>query len=212
MSRSYCNFFSPIESKTQHSFRIIRLMAIVRAHAGSSLLAVIDVQQRLVPYIHDAERVLARCAFLIRAAALLDVPIVATTQNAARMGAIDPSLQEALPPDSQIVDKMTFSCCGVHDFQAQLEAASRRQIILLGIETHICVSQTAHDLLTMGYEVIVCPDAVGARSPDRYKIGMERIRDAGCAPAHTEAVAYEWIQAADDARFKQFLELVKAHA
>jgi isochorismate hydrolase len=138
------------------------------------------------------------------------VPILATEQNPGRMG----GTHERLLPlvKSSPLEKMAFSCAGCTEFSDSLITLQRPQIVLIGIETHICISQTALDLLTKGFEVIVCADAVSARSPDRHSLGLERIRDAGAGIAHTESVAYEWMGAADSPAFREALELVKSHS
>jgi nicotinamidase-related amidase len=100
---------------------------------------------------------------------------------------------------------------GCEPFASALRATERNQAVLVGVETHICVSQTALSLLSEGFEVFVCADAVGARSVDRHKLGMERMRDAGAVAAHTEAIAYEWLQTADDPQFREALELIKEY-
>jgi nicotinamidase-related amidase len=104
---------------------------------------------------------------------------------------------------------MEFSAMANDAFSSALKAFNRSQVIVVGVETHICISQTCHGLQAQGYEAVVCPDAVSASTQDRHKLGMERLRDAGIIPAHTEAIAYEWMRTADDTRFKAMLKLVK---
>lgn len=182
-------------------------MPSVRLVAENSIVFLVDLQSKLVPHIEDGHRVVRRAAFLLNVARELGIPIVATEQNPLRMGATDASLGEMDPAAHA---KMRFSGVGCEAALAQIRASGRRQVVIVGVETHICVSLTAHDLLAEGFQVVVCPDAVGARTMDRHKLGMERIRDAGAAPAHTEAVAYEWMVGADHPKFKAVLELVKA--
>ena len=107
---------------------------------------------------------------------------------------------------------MSFSALGSPEFCAAIDACGRSQFVLTGLETHICVSQTAQDLVDRKLEVVVCPDAVSSRSLEAHKLGMERIRDAGVVPAHTESVAYEWIGTAEHSAFKSFLAIVKGEA
>ena len=107
---------------------------------------------------------------------------------------------------------MAFSALGCPEFVAALRLTGKTKVILVGFETHICISQTAHDLLSAGFEVVVCPDAVSSRSQEQHKLGMERLRDAGVVPAHTESVAYEWIGTAEHPKFKSFLQIVKNQA
>ncbi len=188
--------------------RIIWGMSLAHLGPEQSILLVVDIQEALLGSIHEIDRVVARSAFLIRIATLLEVPIVATEQNPSRMGGTELTLAKLIPP---AFPKMTFSVCGSPEARAAIEATGRQQAILVGIETHICISQTAHDLLAQDFEVVVCPDAVSARSLDRHKLGMERLRDAGAVPAHTESVAYEWVKSADNPRFREALRIVKEY-
>jgi nicotinamidase-related amidase len=183
-------------------------MPPVRLDPSRSVLLVIDIQEALLSSIYEIDRVVARSAFLIRIASLLEVPVVATEQNPTRMGGTEKSLAKLIAAPHS---KMAFSTCGCDEAVAQLRSSERKQAVLVGIETHICVSQTAHDLMDQGYEVVVCPDAVSARSLDRHKLGMERLRDAGAVPAHTESVAYEWLGSADNPLFRDALKIVKEY-
>jgi nicotinamidase-related amidase len=179
----------------------------IRLKTDQSALLVIDVQEALAPSIFEIERTIDRIRFLTRVARLLGVPTLATEQNPARMGGTVQAIRQLL---DEPIGKMEFSACGA--CAEAISRSRRNQIVLVGIETHICVSQTAHDLMDEGHDVVVCPDAVSARSLDRHKLGMERIRDAGGVPAHTEAVAYEWLRSADHELFRDALRIVKEHA
>ena len=183
-------------------------MPLIKLDPLQSALIVIDIQPTLSKTIFEIDRVLESSIFLAKVARLLEIPVFATEQNPTRMGETLPELQEQLISQNKF-PKMAFSACGCPAFMAALEASNRKQVVLVGLETHICVTQTGQDLLRRGYEVVVCPDAVSARSQERHKLGMERIRDAGIVPAHTESVAYEWIGSADHERFKSFLQMVK---
>ncbi len=183
-------------------------MSAIKLDPTRSALIVVDVQPTFLRGIHEAERVLARSTFLARASEAMGVPILATEQNPDRMGGTHP---EIAPHVGAPFAKMAFSCIGCEDFATALEFSGRRQVVLVGIETHICVGQTAQDLLAMGYEVAVCPDGVSAGSLEAHKLGMERMRDAGVVPIHTEAVAYEWMGTAEHFAFRQILELVKRY-
>jgi nicotinamidase-related amidase len=181
-------------------------MPSIKLSPSESILLVIDLQESFLKIIHEADRVLARSEFLCRAAKILEVPVLASEQYPSRMGGTDVRFDGLL---DQVFGKMEFSAVANSDFMAALGSAGRKQVIIVGIETHICVSQTALDLLAEGYEVVVCPDAVSSSSQDRHKLGMERLRDAGVIPIHTEAVAYEWCHAADSPKFKELLAVVK---
>lgn len=170
---------------------------------------VIDVQTALVPHLHEGEKLVNRIAFLTKVAHLLEIPVLTTEQNPSRMG----TTVADLAPDRAAFPKMAFSATGSEAFMDALETeiGVRNQVVILGVETHICVSLTVNDLLSRGFEVAVCPDGVGARSLDRHKLGMERIRDAGAVPIHTEAVAYEWLGSAEHPKFRDALAIVKGH-
>jgi len=170
---------------------------------------VIDVQPALTPHIHDGAKTVDRILFLAKIARLLEVPVLATEQNPLRMGSLEPALAEITGPATA---KMSFSALGSAEFVARLRETGRDQIVVTGFETHICVSLTALQLAAQDYEVVVCPDGVSSRTVERHKLGMERIRDGGVVPAHTEAVAYEWLQTAEHRNFRQALAIVKDHA
>ena len=183
-------------------------MSAIKLDPTRSVLLVVDLQPTFLAGIHEAERVVARATFLARAAETLGVPVLATEQNPDRMGGSHP---EIAPHVGAPFPKMPFSCLGCEDLASALEFTGRRQAVLVGIESHICVGQTAQDLLAMGYEVAVCPDGISAGSLEAHKLGMERMRDAGVVPVHTEAVAYEWMGTADHFAFRRVLELVKKY-
>lgn len=177
--------------------------------ADDVLLVVVDIQPNFMAAIHEADRVTRRSRFLLEVARLLDVPTLATEQYPTRMGNLDPSLRSLVPSP---FPKMAFSCWGAPGFQDAMESAGKSCVVLVGIETHICVTLTALDLLNNGYHVFVCPDALSARSQEMHKLGMERMRDSGVVPSHTETLAYEWMGAAEHPRFKEILEQVKNSA
>lgn len=179
-------------------------------HSENTLLVVVDMQASLLRVMHNPDALTANVRLLIQSAGILSVSVVATTQNASRLGSLAPAVADVLPADaSDMVDKMTFSCAGHEAFLSRLERSGRRQIVLCGVETHICVSQTALDLTRLGYQVHVAADAVSSRTLEKHKLGMERIRDGGAMPCAAEAAVYELLGRADAPAFKQILPLVK---
>ena len=182
-------------------------MSSINLVSEKSLLLVIDVQERFMNPIFESERVESRCKFLCEVATLFGVPVLATEQNPERMGG---TIESLLPYVGNPRRKMEFSAFQDEAFVQMIKVSGRNQIVVVGIETHICVSQTCLDLLAGGFEVVVCPDAVSSSSQDRHKLGMERVRDAGVIPVHTEAVAYEWCQSAENPNFRHMLNIVKA--
>ncbi|MBV6458437.1 MAG: hypothetical protein HONBIEJF_01565 [Fimbriimonadaceae bacterium] len=172
---------------------------------SDSILLVIDLQPTFLAPIPDADKILARARFLIQCANLLGVPVVATEQVPDRMGGSESSILEAVGPNATIVAKTEFGACGLLNLQGKTQA------ILVGIETHICVNQTAQQLASNGIEVFVADDAVGCRSAMVHESALRRLRHAGVEVTHTESVAYEWMRDAKHPQFRQVLELVKAY-
>ncbi len=178
---------------------------------AQSLLVVVDMQDSLLGVIAGRDALVNNVTLLIRAARIMDVPILATTQNAPRLGPVAPAIADALGNESDVLplDKLCFSCAQSPGFVEALTATDKKQIVVCGMETHICVSQTAHDLLHAGYQVHVPADAVSSRTIEKHKLGMERIRDSGILPCAAEAVVYEWLQEAGTPAFREVLKLVR---
>ena len=174
-----------------------------------TILVVVDMQEPFLRGIHERERLTQNVLLLVQAAAILNVPVIATLQYAERMGGVVPEVASLLPSEFEPLDKLTFSCAGNAAFQEALAVSGRRQILLCGVETHICVSQTALDLTHQGYQVHIAADAVSARSLEKHKLGMERIRDSAVLPCAAEAAVYELLKAAGTPDFKSILQLVK---
>lgn len=181
----------------------------MRPKLSESVLIVVDVQPTFFRPIHDGEAVFRRIQFVVEAARALAVPILATEQVPAKMGGTDPRLAALMPESTKPVAKACFGCCESPDFQQALARLNRGQAALVGIETHICVSQTALGLIEQGLQVAFCPDAVGARALDRHEAGIERMRAAGVESIHTEALVYEWMGSAEHQAFREVLEIVK---
>ncbi len=178
------------------------------ADRSDSFLVVVDMQEPFLRTMFDRETVVENCRKLISAARVLDLPVLVTLQNAERMGDTVPEVKELLPPHEP-VDKMSFSCCGDPEFNRRLEALGRRTAILTGVEAHICVSQTAHDLLAQGYKVHVPEDAVCSRREANQRNGLEKMRHAGAVVTSAEAVIFELLGCAGTDEFREILRVVK---
>lgn len=168
--------------------------------AEDSRLVVVDVQQRLVPVIHDAERVVASIAWLAGIAARLGIPVAAVEQYPQGLGPTVDSLRSLIPAEA-IAAKRAFSCAEGGCLDA-LPGARRRQVVLAGIEAHVCVLQSALGLAAAGAEVYVVADAVGSRDPANRILALERMRQAGVAVVSREMAAFEWLHHAGDDRFR----------
>ena len=177
---------------------------------GSSVVVLVDLQESLLSAIPDRQALLSRCSLLAKTAERLSIPILVTTQNVSRLGMTVPELTAAFEAGTPVFDKMTFSAARCPAFMEYLRETARKQVVVCGVETHICVSQSAIDLKEMGFAVTVVADACSARSVERHKLGMERIRDLGVLPAATEAVVYEWLEEAGTPEFRDILKLIKA--
>lgn len=165
-----------------------------------SALLVVDVQEKLLPAIHDRDAVAAGIAWLVRIARRLEVPVAATVQYPRGLGALDAALA-ALVPDTAIGSKNHFSCVAAGCL-AGLPGADRAQVILVGIEAHVCVLQTALELTREGREVYVVADAVGSRRPFDRDAALARMRGDGVRVVTREMVAFEWLRVAGTPLFK----------
>ena len=176
-----------------------------------TLLVVVDMQEPFLRGIHDRERLVANVRLLIESAAIMQVPVIPTVQYAERMGGIVSEVTQAFTDFTTCVpiDKLCFSCVGAEGFLDGIASFGRPQILLCGVETHICVSQTALDLTSQGYQVHVAADAVSSRSLEKHKLGMERMRDSAVLPCASEAAVYELLREAGTPEFKAILALVK---
>jgi len=176
--------------------------------AGQCALIVIDIQEKLLPPIFNKEQLIRNAQLLIRLAGILRIPTIATTQYAKGLGSTVPELR-SLVPDG--IDKQVFSCFGSDVFCSMLKRLPGRQntLLLCGMESHICVMQTALNALREGYLVHVASDAVSSRSEWNWKIGLERMRAAGAVISSTEMMIYELLRSSDTAAFKQMLPHLK---
>lgn len=176
--------------------------------SGQSALVVIDIQERLMPAIHEADRVVRNAGILLKAAHALSVPILATEQYPRGLGPTIPAVADQLPADTAI-EKLTFAATGEAVFLDRLAMLSRRQIVLCGTEAHVCVLQSALGLLEAGYEVFVTADAVSSRTPANAAAALERLRGEGVRIVTTEMVVFEWMERAGTPQFKAVSALVK---
>lgn len=174
----------------------------------NTALVVIDIQGKLAQLMHQKEAVYQNVNRLIEGAKVLDIPIIWTEQYPEGLGGTIPEVAETLKGFKPI-PKMTFSCCQNDEFLNALKASGRQQILITGIETHICVYQTTIELLEAGYEVEVVADAVSSRTPENKAIGLDKMKTAGAGITGTETALYELLKVAGGPEFKQILKIVK---
>lgn len=176
--------------------------------ADRSALLVIDIQERLLPAVQEPDRVVARTRILLQAAAALAIPAFASEQYSKGIGPTAAPVAELLP-DSARIEKITFSCAGEPAVMAALNAAGRDQIVLCGIESHVCVLQTALALRALGREVYVVADAVSSRSPRDIDLALARMAQGGVHVVSTEMAVFEWMGRAGTPTFKTLSALIK---
>jgi len=177
--------------------------------AEQCALIVIDIQEKLLPPIFQKEQLIKNAQLLTRLAGILKVPTIATTQYAKGLGNTVPELRSLIPDDG--IDKQIFSCFGSDVFCSMLKRlpGRRNTLLLCGMESHICVAQTALNALREGYLVHVASDAVSSRTEWNWKIGLERMRAAGAVLSSTEMMIYELLRSSDTSAFKQMLPHLK---
>ena len=178
--------------------------------ADQCALVVIDIQQKLLPPIFQKDQLVRNSQLLIRAAGILKIPALISTQYAKGLGGIVPEIASLLP-GTEAIDKTLFSCFGSDVFCSLLKRlpGQRTTLLLCGMESHICVTQTALGALREGYLVHVASDAVSSRTEWNWKIGLDRMRAAGAIISSTEMMIYELMRSSSSAAFKELLPHLK---
>lgn len=175
---------------------------------NSTVLLIIDVQEKLLPVMHEKEKLVVNIQNLIRGIQVLKIPIIATEQYPKGLGRTVPEIAELIP-DIEPLAKTSFSCYGDAGFKNMLDSYGRKQVIICGIECHVCVYQTAVDLKAAGYEVQVAADAVSSRTAENREIGSNLMRQTGITVTGTETVLFELLKIAEGEKFKAISRIVK---
>lgn len=170
-------------------------------------LVVVDIQGKLATIVNESETVIQHVAKLVQAMQALEVPVLWLEQNPDRLGGT--SLEIAQHMQGQPIPKMDFSACREEAFIESVKASGRTQFIVTGIETHICVYQTARQLKEQDFEVEVVVDAVSSRTKANKEVGLAKMQALAILPTSTEMILYELLQRADHEQFKTVLQLVK---
>lgn len=180
-----------------------------RLTRDDTTLLVVDVQARLMPQIHESERVNAQCVKLIEGAKVLGIPIVWTEQYKKGLGDSTAEIIAAVGDAARPMEKLEFGCLDNAAVLEAVKALGRPNLVLCGIEAHICVTQTALRGLEEGLNIVVAEDAVSSRRERDAEIGIARMRKAGAVPANVEMLLMEWLGAAGTPEFKQILPIIK---
>jgi nicotinamidase-related amidase len=176
--------------------------------SADTALVLVDVQAKLAPAMHDKEALLENLRRLVQGVRILGVPILWTEQNPAGLGPTLPEIADLLP-DQKPVSKFSFSCCGSEQFRNELSALNCKNMLIAGIEAHVCVYQTAADLIHLQCEVQIVADAVASRTPENRLIGLEKSKSVGACLTSTETVLFELLKDAKSEKFKEIIKIVK---
>lgn len=180
----------------------------MRIRREQTAAVVIDIQERLFPHIYEHEALAANSAKLIEGLKQLDIPLLVTQQYSKGLGETIAPVAAALGAHAAL-EKMTFSCCGDASFMEALQSLGRSKVILCGIEAHVCVQQTALDLLEQGFTPVIVEDCVSSRKANDKHIAVARMRQAGAIVTTLEAVLLELCMAAGTDTFKSISRLIK---
>lgn len=180
-------------------------MRILKEH---SALVVVDIQERLFPHISNNQELVKKCQTLIAGMQALNVPIIVTEQYVKGLGHTIEPIQAALT-EYKPIEKMTFSCCGEAMFSLKIEEHFKENIILCGIESHVCVLQTALDIQANGHNPIVVADAISSRNPYDKEIALQRLATEGIRVTTVESILFELCKTSGTDTFKAISKLVK---
>lgn len=174
----------------------------------NSLLLIIDVQEKLVGMLNKSV-VVSKVASLAKAASIMNIPTVVTQQYTKGLGETAELVKANLHAQTEYFEKTSFSALKEEGFKELLEKHNRKQIVICGIETHICVHQTAADLIKAGYDVYVAKDACASRNKYEFKQGIERMQENGAKISCLEIILFEWLKSSKDPAFKDIQALIK---
>ena len=185
---------------------------MMRMQRDRSQLLIVDLQEKVAPPIQNIAGVTEVCCRLVQIAQRLDVPVTLSEHYPKGLGPTVAALRGILSPEAEILEKVTFSCLldpALHKRFDSLRDNGRGQVIVAGIEAHVCVGQTALDLISEGYEVFLVADGVSSRMPESRELSLQRVRQAGGWIIDSEMVLFEWLERAGTPEFKDLLHLLK---
>jgi nicotinamidase-related amidase len=180
----------------------------MRITANNAVGLIIDMQERLYPLVQDHEKLTKNTAILIEGLKALEIEILVTEQYTKGLGFTIEPLKNLLT-DIDFVEKQAFSCCDEPKFYEELALTGTRYVVIAGIETHVCVMQTAIDLINNGYIPVVVEDCVSSRNPNDKKIAIERMRKEGAIITSYESILFELLRYSGTESFKKISKLVK---
>lgn len=181
---------------------------IMRILKEESAGLIVDIQERLFPHIYGHEEIEKNTQILIEGLKILEVPIIVTEQYKKGLGLTIPSISNVLE-NYESIEKMSFSCCDNENFEAELERVNKKNVIIAGIETHVCVLQTVVDLIEAGYQPVVVENCVSSRKQNDKIIAIERMKQEGAIITSYESILFELARVSGTDSFKAISKLVK---
>lgn len=172
-------------------------------------LAIIDMQEAFRSKISDFAETAARIALVAHAAQLLNVPVIVTEQYPRGLGHTAGEIRTVLPATLEVIEKTAFSSCGAQSFCTELERTGARHVLVCGIEAHVCVNQTTHDLLARGFQVHLLADCITSRSQQNRQLGLSKMQQSGALASSTELALFELLRDAGHEQFKAIQKLIK---
>lgn len=166
-----------------------------------SCLLVVDIQEKLIPAIHDHQQLLNQCAWLMRVAQRMNIPVLISEQYPQGLGSTA-AILKAAAPSAPVMTKLHFSCSDNPSCASQITDLKRQQIVLIGIEAHVCVLQSAFGLLEMGLDVFVAADCISSRNPDDKALALQRMRAVGVSIISREMALFEWLHQSGTDEFR----------
>ncbi len=180
----------------------------MRIPQNQTTAVIVDIQERLFPFIHEHDTLAENTVKLLKGLIILDIPILATQQYTKGLGPTISQISEVFK-DFEVIEKLTFSCYGESNFVKALKNSGKKYVLLMGIEAHICVLQTALDLLENGFQPVLVEDCVSSRNPNDKMVAIERLRSEGAIITTLESVLFEMCVVAGSDQFKAISKLVK---
>lgn len=176
--------------------------------AQQAVLVIVDIQGKLATLMHDRDNFYANAVRMIRGTRVLGIPVLWNEQLPEKLGPTIDEIRQVLP-DQEPMIKNSFSCWGNDRFVQRLQESNRRQVLLIGMESHVCVYQSALDLLRGNYDVHVVADAVSSRSPENRQIGLDAMREHGAKITCVEMALFEMLGVAEGDAFREIISIIK---
>lgn len=175
----------------------------------NSILLVIDIQEKFLPIIPAGECLVRKAQALIEAAKVLNIPIIVSEQYPKGLGHTAQALRDILPADAVVREKTAFGCMKDKGLAACVKSSGKKQVVVCGVEAHVCVNQTVHQLLEAGFEVHVAEDALASRDDANREIALTKMRRSGSIPSCVEMILFEWMEHSKHPEFKRIQALIK---